>query len=115
MMELFIIAAHNREFRFYRRMRIIIHELDAVRGKGVERIKFFDELYFWKRFRVPQELFLRLLLMILIYMEVAERMDKLACFAAEYLRNYHREERVAADIERHAEKDIGGALIELEA
>ena len=46
-------------------------------------------------------------------MRVAERVDELARLQAADLRDHHREQRVGGDVERHAEKDVGAALVEL--
>ena len=50
---------------------------------------------------------------ILIEMEIAERVDEVAGFVIADLGDHVSEERVGSDVERHAEKEIGTALIEL--
>ena len=66
-----------------------------------------------KRSRFPPQLQLRLLEVIEVEMHVAESGDEIAGLEIRDLRDHHREQRVGRDIERHAEEDVGGALIEL--
>lgn len=46
-------------------------------------------------------------------MRVAERVDEFPLFKIADLRDHRGEQRVRSDVERHAEKNIAGALIEL--
>ena len=46
-------------------------------------------------------------------MRVAEGVDELAGLQPRHLRHHHGQQRVGGDVERHAEEDVGGALIEL--
>ena len=55
----------------------------------------------------------RLLEVVEIEVRVAERVDELAGLQAGHLRHHHRQQRVGRDVERHAEEDVGGALVEL--
>jgi hypothetical protein len=41
--------------------------------------------------------------------------DELAGLEARLLRDHHREHRVARDVERHAEEEVGTALVQLAA
>src|SRR3989344_7000947 len=52
--------------------------------------------------------------MVFIDMYVAEGVDEFADFAAQETGDDVAEERIRSDIERDAEKDVRGALIELE-
>ena len=51
--------------------------------------------------------------MVEIKVRVAERVHELAGFKPGHLRNHQRQQRVGGDVERHAEEDVGRALIEL--
>ena len=46
-------------------------------------------------------------------MRIARGMDELTRLESANLRNHHCQERVGCDIERHAEKSVGTALIQL--
>ena len=46
-------------------------------------------------------------------MRVAEGVDELAGLQAGDLRHHHGQQRIGGDVERHAEEDVGGALVEL--
>ena len=46
-------------------------------------------------------------------MRVAERVDEIASDAARRLRDHMREQRIACNVERDAEKNIGRALVKL--
>ena len=53
--------------------------------------------------------------MIRVKMQIAERVDEIARLQAAHLRDHQREQRVAGDVERHAEKNIRAALVKLAA
>src|SRR5687768_9216787 len=53
--------------------------------------------------------------MVRVEVEVAEGVDEIARSEVANLRDHHREERVAGDVEGDAEKEVGAALIELAA
>src|SRR5712691_1593363 len=53
--------------------------------------------------------------MILVKMQIAEGVDELTGAQPTDLRDHHREQRIGGDVERHAEKQIGAALIKLAA
>ena len=55
----------------------------------------------------------RLLEMIEIEVRIAERVDELARLVAGDLRDHQGQQRVGGDVERHAEKNVGGALVKL--
>ncbi len=71
------------------------------------------ELQARQRARRARELQARLLQMVEIEVRVAKRVDELARLIAGHLRYHDGEQRVGGNIERHAEKDVGRALIEL--
>ena len=64
---------------------------------------------------IARELFLHLLLMVFIDVQVAEGMNKIARFQSGDLRHHHGQERIGSDVERHAQKEIGAALVKLAA
>ena len=58
---------------------------------------------------------LRLLDVVRVKVQVAERVDEFARLQAADLRDHQREQRVAGDVERHAQKNIRAALVKLAA
>src|SRR3989344_928892 len=71
-------------------------------------------MYLRKRSWLARKLFFRLRAMILVHMQVAERVDEFSRFTTEDSRDDHREKRVARDVEGHAEENIGASLIQLQ-
>src|SRR3954469_1222598 len=63
--------------------------------------------------RAAGELLARLLEVVEVEMSVAEGEDELAGLEAGHLRDHQGEERVRGDVERHAEEEVGAALVEL--
>ena len=68
-----------------------------------------------QRTRIARELQLRLLDVVLVKMQIAEGVDEVAGLQAANLRDHQREQRVAGDVERHAEENIRAALVKLAA
>ena len=58
---------------------------------------------------------LRLFEMIRVKMQIAEGVDEIARLQIADLRHHQRQQRVAGDVERHAEKKIRAALVKLAA
>src|SRR4029079_18211648 len=67
-----------------------------------------------KRARVAGQLQPRLLEMVRIKMTVAAGPDEHARLKPAFTGEHVSEQRIAGDVERHAEEDVGAALIELE-
>lgn len=103
----------HRHLGVDRGMRIVAHELEVLIGEVEQRADLGIDLHAGKRAGSPFELLAGLVEMGEIEMGVAERMDELSGFEARHLRHHQREQRVRGDVEGHAEKDIGRALIEL--
>lgn len=59
------------------------------------------------------KLLLGLFQMVGIEVGVAQSMHEIAKAEAADLRDHHGQKRVGGDVERHAEKDVGGALVKL--
>jgi hypothetical protein len=71
------------------------------------------EVHFGQFIGGAAELQLCLFDMVQVEVGVAEGMDEFAGFQAADLRDHHGQQRVGGDVERHAEEDIGAALVEL--
>jgi hypothetical protein len=57
----------------------------------------------------------RLLQVIAVQMQITERVHERSRLEARDLRHHQREQRVRRDVERHAEEEVGAALVELAA
>ncbi len=60
-----------------------------------------------------RQLFARLFEMIPVKMQIAKSVNEFTARQAADLRHHHGEERIARDVEGHAEKKIGAALVKL--
>ena len=85
---------------------VVMAEREDVLGVGVDRHR-------GKRTRRAGQLEIGLFQVVQVEVGVAEGVDEVAGLQIRHLGHHHGEERIAGDIERHAEEDIGGALVEL--
>ena len=85
-----------------------IFELEVVDVFN-SRIQF--QSWQWPAF--PGELLVRLVQMVFVKMEVAERVNKISRREIDGLRHHHCEERVGRDVERHTQEKIAAALVQL--
>ena len=60
-----------------------------------------------------RELFARLLEMVQVKVRIAKSVDEVAGLEAGHLRHHQRQQRVGRDVERNAEEDVPGALVQL--
>jgi hypothetical protein len=96
-------------------MRIVIHQFKILEFKVADAFHRRIQFHLRQRTRLARELQLRLLDMVRVKMQVAERVDEFARLQPADLRDHQREQRIAGDVERHAEKNIRAALIHLAA
>src|SRR5215468_7431550 len=95
------------------RVRLVAFEDEILVSQREQVLRRRIDPHGRQRPRLARELQPRLLEMIQIKMRVAERMDEDFRLETSYLRDGKRQQRVGRDVERHAEKHVGGALIEL--
>ena len=95
------------------RMRVVVVEAEifVFELKDVVNLRIYPHC--GQRTRVAGELQLNLLNMIVIYVQIAESVDKLAQLQMADLCNHHCQKRIGCDVERHAQKCVGAALVEL--
>ena len=94
-------------------MRVVTNQLEVFE---LEVTNVFDrgiQFQLRQSSTITSELFARLLEMVLIKVKIAEGVDKIARRQIDSLRDHHRKKRVGRDVERHAEKQIAAALVEL--
>ena len=85
---------------------ILVLEVEQVLHRGIDahRSQFA---------RLARELFARLVEVIKVKVGIAEGVDEIAELESADLRDHHRQQRIRSDVERHAEENIGAALIKL--
>src|SRR5215216_2276443 len=81
--------------------------------KSAQLVLRIVDLQLGQRQRLARQELLYLFAVIVINVIIAECVDKLADFKISHVRDQMSQQRVRADVERHAEKRIGGALVEL--
>ena len=84
----------------------------------LEVVNVFDgRIQFHPRQRpeIAGKLLPRLVEMVFIKVQIAKGVNEIARREIDDLRRHHREQRIRSDVERHAEKQIGAALIQLAA
>src|ERR1700674_1011873 len=101
--------------RFDRGVRIVICQREILEAEIVDIFHSGIELHPRERSKIAGELLTRLFEMILVKVQIAESVDELAGAQLADLRDHHREQRIRGDVEGHAEKQIGAALIKLAA
>src|SRR5271165_3862863 len=105
-------ARSNRHRRPDRRPGVVTFEGNRLDVEVEDRADVAqDQLR--QRPRLPRKLLARLILVIAVEMGVAKSVDEIADAEAALARNEMGQQRIARDVERHAEKDIGRALVEL--
>ncbi len=95
------------------RVRVVVGEgeIGVVEPEDVLHVRV--DVHLGQRSRLARELQLHLLEMVTVDMCVAEGVDEIAVFEAAHLCYHHRQQCVRRYVERHAEEDVGGTLVEL--
>ncbi len=92
-------------------MRVVFFQFKIFENKIVNILNIRVHFHFRQCAWFARELLVRLLEMIGVQMQVAKGMHKLARAQAGDLGDHHCKQRVAGNVERHAEKQIRAALI----
>ena len=108
-----LVMRSYRHRRLDRRLRRIALESNVVVGEIEQAFPRRIEFEPRQGARRARQLQPRLFDMIGIKMGVAECVDEIADLQAASLRHQMGQQRVRGDIERHAEENIGGTLVEL--
>ena len=96
-------------------MWVVAFEREILELEVVDVFHRRIEFHLRQRTRFARELQFRLFEMIRVKVQVAERVNEIARFQIANLRDHPREQRVAGDVEGHAEKQIRTALVKLAA
>src|SRR5437667_8465699 len=94
-------------------MRIVTDEFEIFELKVVDALDGRVQFHLGQRSVIARKLLVRLLKMIVVEMQVAKCVDEIARNEINNLGRHHGEQRVRGDVERHAKKQIGAALVEL--
>ena len=96
-------------------MRVVTDQLKILELEIVDVLHRRIQFHLRQRTRLARQLQLRLLDVVRVKMQIAERVDEIARLQTANLRHHQREQRVAGDVERHAEENIRAALVKLAA
>src|SRR5438034_6934247 len=103
----------HRYGRFYRWVRVVTDEFEVFEPEIVDVFDRRIQFHPGQRSATAGKLLACLLKMVVVKMQITERMNEIAWRKIDDLRHHHREQRVRRDVERHAEKQIGATLIQL--
>jgi len=92
---------------------IVVLEGEVVGGEGIDIADGGVEAHDGERAGVTGELEAGLIEVVRVEVEVAEGVDEVAGFVADHFGHHEGEKSVAGNVEGHAEKEIGAALVEL--
>lgn len=105
----------NGDRRFDRRVGIVSFQTEIV----VAEVRYFAHIWIDVHFRqgswLAVQLFVHLIKVVLVDVQVAEGVNKISGFEIADLCHHLGQQRVGSDIERHAEEQVGTALVELAA
>src|SRR4029077_18036219 len=99
-----IASGLDRNRRLNRRVRVVVEESKIFKAKVLESGNCRIYLHARQGPALAVELLTGLFQVILVKMEVAESMDEVPRPKAAHLRNHHCKQRVARNVEGHAEK-----------
>ena len=94
-------------------MTLVIEDREVLEAVVEDRRRSPQDGEARQRERLAGELGGDLLDVVVVEVAVAARPDELAGLEVALLRHHVREQRVGGDVERHAEEDVGAALVEL--
>src|SRR3989344_5544320 len=93
-----ILLYRNR--RLNRRVRVVVQDFDVLEGEIEDVVDLWVELERRKRFWLTFELRERLLGVVEVEVDVAERMNEVPRLETRHLRDHMGEQRIRSDIER---------------
>src|SRR5436190_18395135 len=103
----------HRNGRFDRWMWLVPDEFEIFEFETVDvfdgRIQFHSR----QRPAISRELFARLIEVVVVKMQIAKSVNKIARREIDDLRHHHREKRVRRNVERHTQEKIAAALVQL--
>src|SRR5690554_3154126 len=108
-------SGSDSDRRFYPRVWVIALEFEVFQFVIEYRFRLALDDQFGQRPRLALQLLENNVVrqVVLIQMTVAKRMNKLPHFQIALLSDHMRQQRVRGNIERHAQKQVGTALVKL--
>jgi len=105
----------NRHRRLDMGVGLVIAHGEIVKGKSEQVFHRRVQRHGGQRARVPGQLGICLLQMIGIQVRITQGMHEITRLQTTDLRHHQRQQRIGSDVERHAQKDIAAALVQLTA
>src|SRR5690606_4700321 len=102
-----------RDLAFDVRVRIVIFNDDVLVAEVVDGPHVPGEAQRGQGPGLPGQLQLHLLDVVAVNVHVAESVDELAGLKPRHVGDHHRQQRVAGDVERHAQEKVARALVQL--
>lgn len=99
--------------RLNRRMRIVIDQFKILEMELIDRLGMRLDQHSWQWPREARKLQPSLIKMVVVQMHITKRVNEITWFQSGYFGHHHGQQRIAGDIERHAQKIVGAALVEL--
>ena len=91
----------------------VIGDFEILVGEIVQILYSFVQPHVWQGERLPGQLQICLFKVIAVQVSIAQRMNEVTGLQAADLGHHQGEQRITGDVERHAEKNIRAALVEL--
>ena len=95
------------------RMRLIARDFKIFVAIAEQGIGFALDHQLWQGMRRARQLLARLLKVIGLQMAIAAHPDKIAHIQIALVRHHVGEQGIRRDVERHAQKNVGAALVHL--
>ncbi len=105
----------HRDWRFDSGVRFIAHDFKVFVLVVKNRIGFAFDVQFGIRHRCTAQLQCHLLGVVAVNVAIATGPNEIAHIQIALLRHHVREQGIAGNIERHAQENIGTALVQLAA
>lgn len=96
-------------------MRIVAYQFKIFVNKSVDFLHVRIHLHGWQWAGLATELQASLFEVVLIEVQIAESVNEITGFQPADLSHHHAKQRIRSDVERHAEKEVRAALVELTA
>src|SRR5690606_37973094 len=103
----------DRDRRLDQGVRVVALEAEVVVAVVEDRLGTTPDHEPGQGPGVAGQLLAGLVEVIEVQVAITSRPDEVACFQARLLRDHFGEQGVGSDVERHAEEDVGAALVEL--
>ena len=107
------LSTSNAHFAADVRMRIVILQGEVLVAEREDVLHLGIDSHGGQGPRLARELQAHLVQVILVDVCIAKGVHELARLQAAHLRHHHRQQRIAGNVEGHAQENVGRALVEL--